>query len=138
MQKGTRNVLIATFVALALAGTLVWAVISVKMDADRYKSETQIRELVSAAFGYAQSHDDNFPPSITALMAASPTLRPETAVSPLATDKRIPSYEMVAPAKPLGQILTESHTPMIRSLFTTMEGKRIVAFCDGHVELLSE
>jgi prepilin-type processing-associated H-X9-DG protein len=137
-KKRIRNLLLVSIVVFSF----VWFPLEVRkravVHAHQVESLNRLRDLSAAAMTYAASHGNRFPTTIPVLLAASPQLSPKTALSPLASDKTVPSYEMVAPAQPLQQISEPPRTPMIRSLFTTKDGKRIVAFCDGHIEIVAE
>jgi len=110
----------------------------VQARAARVESVNQMRDLSAAAMAYAATHGNSFPTTIPMLLAASPLLPPGPEISPLASDKTKPSYEMVAPAQPFSRVSDPARTPMIRSVFTTKNGERIIVFCDGHIETVSE
>jgi prepilin-type processing-associated H-X9-DG protein len=137
-MKRIRNLLLLLIVLLSLGWLVYQARAVAQARIDQTVSVRQLSDLSAAAMAYAAAHGNRFPTTLAVLLAASPRLPPGMAISPLASDKTAPSYEMVAPAQALQQISNPAHTPMMRSVFTTQDGKRIVAFCDGHIEIVSE
>jgi hypothetical protein len=134
MKRG-RQLLLVLVIVLSLGGIAFKEMEIAQARFHENASVMQIHDLSAAAMAYAAANG-RLPATIAALLTASPSLSPGAATSPLASDKTVPSYEMVAPALPL-----QSHpsgTPMIRSLFTTRDGNRIVVFCDGHIEKVAE
>jgi prepilin-type processing-associated H-X9-DG protein len=97
-----------------------------------------LRQLIVYCFITAADHDNAFPESWEALAERlddeQRALLPGLLQCPMAGDEETPSYELI-PVGRLGETPSPSTTVVIREINANHNGKRWVAFLDGHVEL---
>ncbi len=105
---------------------------------DRSAAVTHLSTLAKLTVDFMAAHDGRFPASFDELLAANKTADKSILISPLATDRTKPSYELLLAGKRLSQITNPSRTIQIRSLFTTKDGRRLVSCADGHVEFVTD
>ena len=105
---------------------------------DQRAAGWQIKNLAAITIAFANAHGNRFPASFDELLAATKTADKSILISPLATNRTKPSYELLLAGKRSDQIANPARTILIRSLVTTKDGKRVVSFVDGHVELVAD
>jgi prepilin-type processing-associated H-X9-DG protein len=125
----TKLLSIVLFCALA-------AIVHAKDTADQIKCIKQLRELASLSITYAGSHD-RLPETFEELLSFQKVPDRSILIAPSARNKDKPSYELLLPGERLNRIVDPARTIFIRSLYTLPDGRRPVAYADGHVEILN-
>jgi hypothetical protein len=96
----------------------------------------QVHQLAALTMMFV-THEARFPNDFEELLSATGADR-AILVSPVQSDRSVPSYELLLPGKRLQEIREPARTVLIRSNYTIKHGARLFLFADGRVELFAD
>ena len=110
-------------------------VISTK--AQSTKCLNNAKQLVVALLMFISDHDGDYPVALDELKTYL-KVSPDKFPCPFDPKKAGCGYEFLLSGKKLSAILDPAATPMLRAKFAGPDGRRTVAFADGHVEAIKD
>jgi prepilin-type processing-associated H-X9-DG protein len=123
-------------IAIVAALTIGLDAPAAELTNDEKLALVQLRELSKRyADSYARSAKP-LPKSFSEFLSPEDLRR--LTISPASPDATKSSYELFTPAPLLSNISNPASTKLIQSNFKTKDGRRLVAFVDGHVELVDD
>lgn len=96
------------------------------------------KQLTVGLMAWLLDNDDKFPATLEALKEGHLVELEKVTICPFDPNRQPGGYEFLLAGKTLSKIPEPATTPMLRAKFTSSDGRRTVAFADGHVERVKD